>query len=200
MNPRYMTLGEIEKELGYSVKIIKEREVSFGAVPVGGVFHINGKLFVKLHNVFAITKDIISYSIFGTEISNYKDSSIIHSDILHSFLKELSKFDIFHMLDTFTVDLTSDNGIEEYGTERDTIISLLTLAQFQQNAKILLEHNTSAWWLSTPHGTVQTGVPNRACYISKMGMLEHGGIKETLGVRPIIKIKDNIQVVYYDMA
>ena len=90
MNPRYMTLGEIEKELGYSVKIIKEREILFGAVPIGGVFHINGKLFVKLHNGFAITKDIIACSIFGTEVSDYKDSAIIHSDMLHSFLKELN--------------------------------------------------------------------------------------------------------------
>ena len=159
-----------------------------------------GTEFIKMHHGFAVTKNIIDEAPFSTTTSNYKDSEIINSVKLNSFIAELTRSsrNIHQVLEKFNVSLTSDNGVSEYGEEMDTFVSLMTLAQLQQNSKFLLPYEVKAWWLVTPHGTVNTGLPNRVCYISRMGMLEHAGIQESLGIRPVVKFKNNVSVTYYD--
>lgn len=200
MNPRYMTIEEVEKELGYPVRIFKKKDIIFDQVPVGGVFSVLETEFIKMHHGFAVTKNIIDEAPFSTTTNNYKDSEIINSVRLNSFIAELTKSsrNIHQVLEKFNVSLTSDNGVSEYGEEIDTFVSLMTLDQLRQNSKFLLPYEVNAWWLVTPHGTVNTGVPNRVCYISRMGMLENAGIQERLGIRPVVKFKNNATVTYYD--
>lgn len=198
MQPRYVTVEELESELGYPIKIIKRRTATVSDVPAGELFEIYGKSFVKLQDGFAITRNIIEMSKFGDSTNNYKDGKIIHSTVFNEFLKRLCGYYKDSLIEMFEIDLTSDNGYDEYGIATDNFMGLMTLAQFQSNARYLQAYPTKAWWLATPHGTLSTETFNNACYISNMGMVEHANIKEILGIRPIVKFKPNVNVIYFD--
>lgn len=203
MQPRYVTVEELESELGYPIKIIKRRTATISDVPAGELFEIYGQSFVKLQDGFAITRNIIEMSKFGDSTNNYKDGKIIHSTVFDEFLKRLCGYHHYRrdsLIEMFEIDLTSDNGYDEYGIATDNLMGLMTLSQFQQNARLLQPYNTKAWWLSTPHGTLSTETFNNACYVSNMGMVEHASIREILGLRPVLKFKPNVEVIYFDRS
>lgn len=94
-----------------------------------------------------------------------------------------------------TVDLTSDDGLDDYGTT-NCFVSLLTANQYRRWVKILDKHKVDKWWwLATACSTathendrwVKCVAPSGSIYIGVYG--NDGG-----GVRPFCILKSNIFV------
>lgn len=94
-----------------------------------------------------------------------------------------------------TVDLTSDDGLDDYGTT-DCFVSLLTANQYRRWVKILDKHRVSKWWwLATPHSTPAHENANWVKCVAPSGCIINGIYYNGLfGVRPFCILKSNIFV------
>lgn len=93
------------------------------------------------------------------------------------------------------VDLTSDDGLKDYGTIQRKV-SLLTADLYRKYVDILDKHNLSRWqWLATPHSTKRHENDRWVKCVSPAGSLNVGicyGVY--CGVRPFCILKSHIFV------
>ncbi len=92
-----------------------------------------------------------------------------------------------------TVDLTSDDGLKDYGSIR-RVMSLLTCNQYRKYVEILDKHKIDAWWwLSTAYSTPKHDNSTWVKCVSPSGGINYdcnyGG-----GVRPFCILKSDILV------
>ena len=93
-----------------------------------------------------------------------------------------------------TVDLTSDDGLKDYGEVRRNM-SLLTTEQYRQHVDILDNYNPKKWWwLATPHSTDRHENSNWVKCVSPSGYVDFDGYFRDNGVRPFCILKSNILV------
>lgn len=95
----------------------------------------------------------------------------------------------------FTVDLTSDDGLKDYGMIQRKM-SLLTADQYRKYVDILDEHKIGHWWwLATPYSTARHENARWVKCVSPSGRLGYviygNGIS---GVRPFCILKSSIFV------
>lgn len=93
-------------------------------------------------------------------------------------------------------DLTSLDGLDDYGTCTDKI-SLLTSAEYAKYHKILgLKSNyPDWWWLITPASTPSNDYSRYVCYVSSRGVLSWGGCGYAGGLRPFLNLESSISVL-----
>ena len=94
-----------------------------------------------------------------------------------------------------TVDLTSLDGLKDYGSVT-TKMSLLTVAQAQEYVEMLDEYKYDGWWwLATPWTTQKHGYKTLvSCVAPSGGMDGNISIYNFIGVRPFCVLKSNIFV------
>ena len=94
----------------------------------------------------------------------------------------------------YTVDLTSDDGLKDYGTiERRA--SLLTTEQYRKYVQILDKYKIDAyWWLATPYSTATHGNTSWVKCVSPAGIMNYYFYDDDFGVRPFCILKSNIFV------
>lgn len=81
------------------------------------------------------------------------------------------------------LDLTTDDGLKDYGTTR-AIIFLLTVDQYRRNRDVIPNAN-GWWWLSTAFSTADNGYESLARYVRTDGALDGGNACNGLnGLRP----------------
>lgn len=95
---------------------------------------------------------------------------------------------------TFLRDLTSDDGLKDYGTCVDTV-SMLTADEYRENRDIYMDPPGTWRWLITPDSTPSGGGSAFARYVSSDGTLNfssacHGD----RGVRPVLYLKSGLLV------
>ena len=91
------------------------------------------------------------------------------------------------------IDLTSDDGLKDYGTSRDKIF-LLTADMYRRNRDVIKPIG-KCWWLITPHSTPTAGYTRHVRCVSSNGSLNdiyvgHG----YWGLRPALILKSDILV------
>lgn len=141
---------------------VKEMKQSFGIdkiqlanVKVGETFKVEDYEFVVLEQsgdtAAAILKNLLyEGKQFGTN-NNYKNSNV--DDICNEFGKKIAKIVGKNNLVEHTVDLTSDDGLKDYGSVKRTM-SLLTCEQYRRYVSILDKHKVGKWWwLATAYST-----------------------------------------------
>ena len=86
-------------------------------------------------------------------------------------------------------DLTSWDGLDDYGTCRDKI-SLLTTTEYAKYHKILgLQTNYPNWWWTiTPWSTPRNGYSRGVCCVHNDGTLSWCGCGSGCGVRPFLTV------------
>ena len=94
-----------------------------------------------------------------------------------------------------TVDLTSDDGLKDYGTIRRKM-SLLTADLYRKYVEVLDEHKLSRWqWLATPHSTKRHENDRWVKCVSPSGNLDDDLCSRgDGGVRPFCILKSYIFV------
>ncbi len=82
------------------------------------------------------------------------------------------------------IDLTSDDGLDDYGSVKDKI-GLLTDSMYRKYNRIIENYPVDDWWwLATPYSTSHRGYSFLVRCVSRSGALDIGYCSSSRGVRP----------------
>ena len=128
---------------------------------------------------------------FG-ENSNYNGSYV--DAICQEFAKEIATIVGESNIVLHDVDLTSDDGLKDYGTIQRHA-SLLTTDQARRYVQILDKHKLDAWWwLATPWSTPAHGTTSLVKCVSPSGNFRNRFYNVGGGVRPFCILKSDFFV------
>ena len=172
--------------------------VKLSDIPEGETFKLGEYEFVVLeHNngtAKVLLKDALCKSAFSDEDCDFKKSKV--KNILEEFCDKIAT--LINGIDNIIphlVDLTSNDGLKDYGetTER---ISLLTTDMARKYVQILDKHKLDAWWwLVTPYSTPTHGYSEYVCCESPRGNISnHYYYIGDGGVRPFCILNSDIFV------
>ena len=194
-----MTLQEIQRLLGYEVKIVANKpQRQLSEVPVGETFKIGGMEFIVLEHcpdsrqTKVLLKDFWKKSQFDPKTNNYVNSKIRY-ELNNEFYRSipLSANDIVR----HHVDLTSDDGRDDYGGVCD-FVSLLTCDMYRKYVRILDKYRPGGWWwLATPYSTKDNGYEYAVRCVFGNGTLVNDSCDNDFnGVRPFCIFNSSIFV------
>ena len=170
--------------------------VRLADVPVGDTCKIGAHEFVVLEHsgdtTAVILKNLLPDQEFG-ENNNY-DGSCADSKC-NQFAREMEMAVGSENLCLHTVDLTSDDGLKDYGSIKRKA-SLLTCEKYRRFVYILDKHKPDGWWwLATAWSTpAHDNYRTVKCVAPSGGILSGGCINDCLGVRPFCIFKSHIFV------
>lgn len=129
---------------------------------------------------------------FGEENNNYNGSYV--DEKCQQFAQELAERVGWDNIVLHTVDLTSDDGLKDYGTiERRA--SLLTADLYRRYVEILDKFKIDKWWwLATPWSTERHENDSWVKCVSPSGSIGDGYDNGGNGVRPRCILKSDIFV------
>ncbi len=125
--------------------------------------------------------------------NNYDESNV--DEICNEFAEELAELVGEENLILHTVDLTSDDGLKDYGTVQRKA-SLLTADMYRKFVQILDKHKLDAWWwLATPYSTpTHENAAWVKCVSPSGSIILVNFYRGNNGVRPFCILKSNIFV------
>jgi len=142
-----------------------------------------------------ILKDLMPARKFDFDSSNWTGSGLrewlYHCDLYQKIKNELTPDSLISM----RRDLTSMDGLSDYGAVDDHI-SLLTFDEYRKYHTILglKPNNSDWWWLVTPASTPSNGYSRRVCFVDECGIPLYGDCSSGHGVRPVLKLKSSILI------
>ena len=192
-----------DKQADAIVAAIKEnaktenREALLGDVPAGEVVKISGQEFIVLEHVgdqtYLLTKDFIDEKSAFSEQNNNYDGSLV-DDICEAAAELLEDLVGKDNVVEFDLDLTSDDGLKDYGSIRRKMAPM-TADMYRKYVNILDRYNPKKWWwLATPHSTKRHEKDCWVKCVSPSGCFNRGGYYDDGGVRPFCILKSNIFV------
>ena len=170
--------------------------VKLADVAVKDTFKIGEHEFVVLEQMddttAVILKDLlVDDKVFG-ENNNYSGSYVEQE--CNQFADKIEAIVGAENIVKHTVDLTSDDGLKDYGNINRRM-SLLTTEQYRRYVEILDEHKVDVWWwLATPFSTERHGSASLVKCVSPSGCVGNDGYFNVGGVRPFCILKSNIFV------
>ena len=172
-------------------------ETALAEVAVGGTFMIGGHEFVVLEQMdgaaAVILKELLHECMeFGSN-NNFDGSGA--DKACREFADEISKIIGAENLVEHVVDLTSDDGLKDYGTIQRKV-SLLTADLCRKYVEVLDQHKIDAWqWLATPSSTKRHENDRWVKCVSPSGRLDCDNyVYDYNGVRPFCILKSDIFV------
>lgn len=182
------------------VKLITANEesnkVKLSAIPVADTVRIGNHEMVVLEQLDGATalirKDLYGEAMEFCSNNNYVDSYVDCS--CETFACEIAEAIGADNIIDHTVDLTSDDGLKDYGViERRA--SLLTTDRYRKYVETLDRFNPDAWWwLATPYSTATHGNDVWVKCVSPSGSIYDGRFNLVNGVRPFCILKSDIFV------
>lgn len=164
-------------------------------VSPGETFVYCGVEFIVLEHTeegtVVITKELIENNVKFGKNNNFADEECNVRKCLEQFADRLGTEDMVEQI----VDLTSDDGLKDYGTTR-AFVSLLTCEQYRKYVEILDKHKVNKWWwLVTPFSTPVHEDDELVKCVSPRGFICNDcGCDANIGVRPVCIFKSNIFV------
>lgn len=162
-------------------------------------FKIGDQVFIVLEQIEngtrAIAKEFAYCDVKFGDNSDWK-ASPIRKTLNNEYFKKIATIIGKKNILTMDRDLTSLDGLDDYGTCTDKV-SLLTAAEYAKYHKILgLKSNYQDWWwLITPVSTPSNDCTRAVCFISSGGILSWDGCGCSIGVRPFLTLKSSISVL-----
>lgn len=140
-----------------------------------------------------ICKGLLHESMVFGDSNNLNGSNV--DKVCGTFANEIAGIIGEENLVEFTVDLTSDDGLKDYGMIQRKM-SLLTADQYRKYVDILDEHKIGHWWwLATPYSTVRHENNRWVKCVSPSGSLRIDYCNfDSIGVRPFCILKSHIFV------
>ncbi len=163
----------------------------------GDTFRIGEYEFVVLEHregtTAVILKGILEESEFSKTNCDFKKSIV--KTKLEAFADAISGAIGADNLIEHTVDLTSNDGLKDYGTV-SAKMSLLTADLYRRYVEILDNVNPDAWWwLATPFSTPKHGYDKLVLCVSPVGDIGNGSCNiSDGGVRPFCILNSDIFV------
>ena len=173
-------------------------KLTLADIPVGKTFRIGGHEFIVLEHMGDTTAVICSellperseFSEFG-ENNNYDGSK---PDLICRMLgDEISRIIGAENIIEHTVDLTSDDGLKDYGTVSRKC-SLISADQYRRYVDLLDHYKPDSWWwLATPFSTKRHGNDEWILCVSPSGCIRGTNYcGNVIGVRPFCIFKSSI--------
>ena len=180
---------EIKKSLGIGQVRLKD-------VPVGESFKIGDYEFVVLdrseETTAVIFRDLLHKEMQSGKNNNFENSDI--DEMCKKFGCEIEAVIGENNLIEHTVDLTSDDGLKDYGKIRRKM-SLLTANLYRRYVDTLDKHKVDGWWwLSTAHSTPTHNSSSWVKCVSPVGNVDYSNCNYDGGVRPFCILNSNIFV------
>lgn len=170
--------------------------VKLADVPVGETFKIGNHEFIVLEHsgdtTAVILKDLLPDQGFG-ENNNYADSKA--DETCKQFARELEMAVGSENLCQHAVDLTSDDGLRDYGSIKRKA-SLLTCEKYRRFVYTLDKHKPDGWWwLATPWSTpAHDNIRTVKCVAPSGGIFGDFCYGGNDGVRPFCILRSHIFV------
>lgn len=175
------------------------RVTTLKALGAGSVFTYGGIRWIVLEQsgaaALVLAADLLPDEMpFDEEDRNDWAVSTLRQYLNGEFFKQLveagADADAFNEM---VVDLTSDDGLDDYGTDRCKI-ALISDAQYRRFRRII-PNVDNWWWTVTPFSTAQNGYSRRARSVNSSGALRSSGARRGLcGVRPLCNLNSSILV------
>lgn len=184
-------IEEMKKSLGIGQAKLKD-------IPVGETFKIGTYEFVVLEHskdtTAVIMKDFLHKEKQFGKNNNYENSYV--DDLCNEFEMKIADVIGRDNLIEHTVDLTSDDGLKDYGTIKRRM-SLLTANLYRRYVEILDKHKIKAWWwLATAYSTSTHDNTSWIKCVSPGGCISYFNYRCNFnyGVRPFCILNSNIFV------
>lgn len=166
-------------------------------IPAGETFKIDKYEFIVLEQSNDTTTVILKNLLFESkefgQCNNYKGSYV--DELCSDFANVIAEFIGKENLIEHTVDLTSDDGLKDYGKIKRSM-SLLTTDLYRRYVEILDKHKLDKWWwLATADSTPTHYISKLVKCVSPSGRISCNGYYDGInGVRPFCILKSNIFV------
>ena len=185
-----------ESQLAQVKELLGMTSTRLADIAVGGTFLIGNHEMVVLEQdkgkTLAIRKSCLGDDVTFGSNNNYNGSK--PDGICSQFAEEIEEAVGAENLVEHVVDLTSDDGLKDYG-QITRKASLLTAEQYRKCVDVLDQHKLDAyWWLATPHSTARHENDRWAKCVTPSGGLNCGNYIGDFGVRPFCILKSNIFV------
>lgn len=199
----YISINNQKIELtDEQVKLIMEaqnegKSIQLADVPAGEVVKIGGYELLVLEQMedttALICKDLIGDDAEFGETNNYDGSYV--DDICGSLAEALEVEIGENNIVSHTVDLTSDDGLKDYG-KIERRVSLLTADMYRRYVEILDKFKPDRWWwLATAHSTKRHENDSWVKCVSPSGCIDYNCYYfNYYGVRPFCILKSTIFV------
>lgn len=190
------TLRQTANDFGGD-KMEKETRKVLAEIPRGECFSIGGQEFVVLKQgggaeTAAILKGLLPGKHHFGPNNNYDGANV--DRICCLFADELEKTAGEEILLEHEVDLTSDDGLKDYGIVSRKA-SLLTCDQYREYVEVLDLHKPNRWWwLATSWSTPKRGDGWECKCVSPSGYFVIDDVLNDGGVRPFCIFKSSIFV------
>lgn len=173
-----------------------QAEIKLADIPEGETFKIGNHEFVVLENS-GDTTAIIRKKLLPDDMefgSNNNFSGSYVEDKCREVADEIAAIVGKENLVEHTVDLTSDDGLKDYGTIKSRC-SILTTDLYRRYVDILDKFMPDRWWwLATAHSTERHGNSSWVKCVSPSGCISSNNCNNHDGVRPFCILKSNIFV------
>ncbi len=177
-------------------KSFKIGETMLSDIKIGETFKVGKYEFIVLDRSKETTAVILKDLLYNAERfggnNNYNDSNV---DVLcHKFAEEIKGIIGANNLVEHIVDLTSDDGLKDYGKVK-RYTSLLTTDRYRRYVEILDKYKIDKWWwLATAHSTPKHGDTSWIKGVSPSGFIHYFNYGDYNGVRPFCIFSSNIFV------
>lgn len=149
-------------------------------------------LDVEQDKILVLAKESIGNMPFDEGNSNNFPKGTLCKYLNGEFVKKLKAngADISALIPT-TIDLTSDDGLKDYG-ETTQKIFLLTCDMYRKYRSVI-PNLDDWWWLATAYSTESNGYASFARRVFSDGSLDYGtAYRGSYGVRPAFYLKSSI--------
>ena len=172
------------------------KEMKLADVAVGDTVKIGGHKMVVLEHEAGTTALIRKELLYDDQrfgdSNNYDGSDV--DDMCNEFAGEIGAAVGEENVVAHTVDLTSDDGLKDYG-EIQRRASLLTADRYRKYVEVLDKHKIDAWWwLATPYSTKRHENDSWIKCVAPSGIIGGDYFNFDFGVRPFCILKSTIFV------
>lgn len=149
-------------------------------------------LDVEQDKILVLAKESIGNMPFDEGNSNNFPKGTLCKYLNGEFIKKLKAngADTSALIPT-TIDLTSDDGLKDYGETTQKIF--LPTCDMYRKYRSVIPNLDDWWWLATAYSTESNGYAHFARYVRSAGSLGHGNAYYgNRGVRPAFYLKSSI--------
>lgn len=185
------------EQVGRLQGILGKADIRLSDIPAGETFKLGDHEMIVLeqsgNTTGVIRKELLVDSVVFGENNRYEGSNVDKE--CGKFADEIAAVVGAENLVEHTVDLTSDDGLKDYGKIRRRA-SLLTADLYRRYVEILDKHKIDKWWwLATPHSTEKHENASRVKCVAPSGLIGRDRYYDgIIGVRPFCILKSNIFV------